>query len=44
MRIIEKSFKIKVGVVDSDVSVVKEDLEFVRGRMSNDEIFQLYKH
>ena len=45
MRIIEKSFKIKVGIVESDVVSVdtNEDLEFVRERMSSDEIFQQYK-
>ena len=45
MRILEKSHKIKVGIVESDVVSVdtNEDLEFVRGRMCDDEFFQYYK-
>ena len=45
MRILEKSHKIKVGIVESDVVSVdtNEDLEFVRGRMCDDEFFQHYK-
>ena len=45
MRILEKSHKIKVGIVESDVVSVdtNEDLEFVRRRMYDDEFFNIIK-